>query len=228
MSASSYAALGLQPTASKEQVKDAFRKLCLTHHPDKCPADMRAGAEARFREIKGAYDAILKGQAGYAPPKPGSRPSASSARAWSEAHNVAYEGGPVKVGGPFGGYATEWDFYRAMFRRGRNNPALIIGGGLLAIPFISLITSVANGETEFIKRFRDEGLNVFSDQRYKVNGRTSVVNPFSIRDLGNEEESYLYKSDKYKNLRGKAKGDSTSYASGGEVEGRPHHPHAPA
>jgi hypothetical protein len=28
----------------------------------------------------------------------------------------AGEGGPVRCGGPFGGYATETDFYRAMFR----------------------------------------------------------------------------------------------------------------
>lgn len=31
----------------------------------------------------------------------------------------------------------------------------------------------------------------------QVNGRTSTVNPFSIRDLGHEHESYLYKYDKF-------------------------------
>jgi hypothetical protein len=42
------------------QVKDAFRKLCLIYHPDKCSPDIKPIAEAKFQSIKDAYDCILK------------------------------------------------------------------------------------------------------------------------------------------------------------------------
>ncbi|KAG1656680.1 hypothetical protein FOA52_007250 [Chlamydomonas sp. UWO 241] len=53
--------LGLAPSASRGQVKDAFRKLCLVYHPDKCSPDRVHVAEAKFKSIKDAYDTILKG-----------------------------------------------------------------------------------------------------------------------------------------------------------------------
>ncbi len=51
-----------------------------------------------------------------------------------------------QCGGPFGGYTTEADFYRSMFRSDvRNNPFLIILAGLAAIPIVAATVSVANG-----------------------------------------------------------------------------------
>lgn len=35
--------------------------MCKQYHPDTCAAELRPSAPARFKEIKGAYDAILKG-----------------------------------------------------------------------------------------------------------------------------------------------------------------------
>lgn len=47
--------LGVKETASKEEVKDAYRKLVMQHHPDK------GGDAAKFSEIKNAYEqAMLK------------------------------------------------------------------------------------------------------------------------------------------------------------------------
>uniref|UniRef100_A0A7R9V9E1 J domain-containing protein n=1 Tax=Chlamydomonas euryale TaxID=1486919 RepID=A0A7R9V9E1_9CHLO len=195
-----YNVLGLQPTASREQVKDAFRKLCLIYHPDKCSPELASTAEARFKNIKDAYDTILKGQAGYAPPPPGSRGSYHYTKAYYQAHGMD-SGGPVKVGGPFGGYATEFEFYRAMYRTNRNNPAMLLMVGLFAIPVVTMVTSVLNGNTGFIRQFRDEGIYMFTQGRYRVNGRDTLMNPFSIRSLDNMEDSYIYKSDKYKHLR---------------------------
>ena len=50
-----------------------------------------------------------------------------------------------QTGGPYGGYKTEMEFYRAMGRTSRNNPLLIILAGLFAIPTISAVTSLING-----------------------------------------------------------------------------------
>mmetsp|Transcript_18649 Transcript_18649/g.40064 ORF Transcript_18649/g.40064 Transcript_18649/m.40064 type:complete len:216 (-) Transcript_18649:50-697(-) len=200
MASAAYTTLGLTPSASKDQVKEAFRKLCLQYHPDKCADDIKPIAEAKFRQIKNAYDSILKGQAGYAPPPPGTAASSAYAEAWSRAHGMDM-GGPPKVGGPFGGYATEFDFYRSMFRTSRNNPFLLIVTGLLCIPAIATVTSILNGNTAFISRFKNEGIHMFSEGRYKVNGRSTLNNPFSIRSLDNMADSYIYKSEKYKHLR---------------------------
>eukprot|EP00955_Chlamydomonas_euryale_P051291 354846-Chlamydomonas_euryale.AAC.5 len=225
------------------------------------------------------------GQAGYAPPPPGSRGSYHYTKAYYQAHGMD-SGGPVKVGGPFGGYATEFEFYRcgltavthanaamhativrqrrmtlmtlvrlcrcrAMYRTNRNNPAMLLMVGLFAIPVVTMVTSVLNGNTGFIRQFRDEGIYMFTQGRYRVNGRDTLMNPFSIRSLDNmvrhsicraslcltalavhllgiwarqtlnppahypssfritvpgllacmQEDSYIYKSDKYKHLR---------------------------
>jgi molecular chaperone DnaJ len=51
-----YAALGVDPKASDEQIKKAYRKLAREYHPDKNPGDTRA--EERFKEIQEAYDVL--------------------------------------------------------------------------------------------------------------------------------------------------------------------------
>lgn len=47
-----YDILGIQPTASKEEMKKAYRKLSLKHHPD------RGGDEEKFKEISSAYETL--------------------------------------------------------------------------------------------------------------------------------------------------------------------------
>uniref|UniRef100_A0A7S3R582 J domain-containing protein n=1 Tax=Dunaliella tertiolecta TaxID=3047 RepID=A0A7S3R582_DUNTE len=208
MEVSDYHILGLPTTASRDQVKEAFRKLCLQYHPDKCDPSIKPTAEARFHKIKAAYDSILRGQAGYNPPPPGSPPSSAYARAYYRAHHGGLDpDGPLKCGGPFGGFATEGEFYRSMYRTNRNNPFFLLMAGLFAIPVVSVATSIANGNTGFITRFRDEGIFMFTQNRFKVNGRDTVrTNPFSIRSTDGRnddmESSYIYKSDKYAHFRG--------------------------
>src|SRR5262249_10245641 len=51
-----YEVLGVSKTASPEEIKKAYRKLARQHHPDRNPGDKTA--EARFKEIQNAYDAL--------------------------------------------------------------------------------------------------------------------------------------------------------------------------
>ena len=48
-----YKSLGVSKSASKDEIKKAYRKLALKYHPDKNKGDK--GAEARFKEISEAY-----------------------------------------------------------------------------------------------------------------------------------------------------------------------------
>ena len=51
-----YDVLGLSKSASKSEVKKAYRKLALKHHPDKNPDD--ASAEDKFKEAAEAYEVL--------------------------------------------------------------------------------------------------------------------------------------------------------------------------
>jgi curved DNA-binding protein len=51
-----YEILGISPGASKEEIKQAYRKLAVKYHPDKNPGDKEA--EAKFKEIGNAYDTL--------------------------------------------------------------------------------------------------------------------------------------------------------------------------
>ena len=50
-----YEVLGINKDASADEIKSAFRKAAIEHHPD------RGGEEAKFKEVNEAYE-ILKDQ----------------------------------------------------------------------------------------------------------------------------------------------------------------------
>jgi hypothetical protein len=54
-----YATLGLPYGASMEEIKKAYKKLALKHHPDKNPNN-KAAAEEKFKEISNAKEALEK------------------------------------------------------------------------------------------------------------------------------------------------------------------------
>ena len=56
MAADLYKLLGVEKRATPEEIKKAYRKLARQYHPDRNPGD--AKAEARFKEISGAYDVL--------------------------------------------------------------------------------------------------------------------------------------------------------------------------
>ena len=54
-----YETLGVSRTAKDAEIKAAFRKLAMQHHPDRNPGD--AECEHRFKELNEAYDVIKDG-----------------------------------------------------------------------------------------------------------------------------------------------------------------------
>lgn len=50
-----YEILGVNKSASVEEVKRAYRALAMKHHPDRVPHDQKKAAEEKFKEISEAY-----------------------------------------------------------------------------------------------------------------------------------------------------------------------------
>ncbi len=60
---SSYLSLGLERSATNEEVKRAYRKLAMKYHPDRLSGESETQkriAKQRFREVKEAYELIKK------------------------------------------------------------------------------------------------------------------------------------------------------------------------
>src|SRR4029450_614366 len=51
--------LGVSRTATEAELKAAFRKLAMEHHPDRNPGDTEC--EHRFKELNEAYDVLKDG-----------------------------------------------------------------------------------------------------------------------------------------------------------------------
>src|ERR1700688_2199766 len=105
-----YATLGVERSASAEELKKAYRKLAMQYHPDRNPGD--AKSEAKFKELNEAYDVLKDDQ---------KRP------AYDRYGHAAFEnGGPGAGGG--GGFGFEGglgDIFEQMFgatRRGGERP----------------------------------------------------------------------------------------------------------
>lgn len=57
-----YETLGVPKNASEEEIKKAYRKLAMKYHPDRNHGDTSKDAEAKFKEVKEAYEMLSDGQ----------------------------------------------------------------------------------------------------------------------------------------------------------------------
>lgn len=57
-----YEVLGLQKNASEAEIKKAYRRLAMKHHPDRNTGDKSATAEKTFKEAKEAYEVLSDAQ----------------------------------------------------------------------------------------------------------------------------------------------------------------------
>ena len=53
-----YKILGVDRAADARDVKKAYKRLAVQHHPDKAPPAEREAAEAKFKEVAEAYEVL--------------------------------------------------------------------------------------------------------------------------------------------------------------------------
>lgn len=57
-----YEVLGVERTASADEIKKAYRKLAMKYHPDRNQGEKAKEAEEKFKEVKEAYEMLSDGQ----------------------------------------------------------------------------------------------------------------------------------------------------------------------
>ncbi len=119
-----YALLGVPRSAGEAEIKSAYRKLALKHHPDRNQGNK--AAETKFKEINEAYEVLSDpqkrklydqfgregSQQGYRPPPGGSRHQRQGPGGF-QYHYQSGQGGP-----DFSQFGEFSDFFKSMFGGG--------------------------------------------------------------------------------------------------------------
>ncbi len=94
-----YEVLGVARGASQDEIKKAYRKLALKHHPDKNP-DNKAESEEKFKEATEAYSVLSD---------PDNRAK------YDQFGHAAFSQGGGAAGGPFGGFSGDFSGFEDLF-----------------------------------------------------------------------------------------------------------------
>jgi len=105
-----YEILGVNRTASDEEIKKSYRKLAVKHHPDKNPGDKTA--EDKFKELSEAYEALSDPQ---------------KRAAYDQYGHAAFD--PRARAGAGGGFHDPFDIFREVFGGGGSIFESFFGGG---------------------------------------------------------------------------------------------------
>ena len=122
-----YDILGVKKDASSQEIKKAYRKLALEHHPDRNKA---AGASEKFKEINEAYEVLSDpkkketydqfGHAAFDPRYGGFGGAAAGSPFGGQSQT--YRQGPFTYtyttsggGSPFGGFSDPFEIFEAFF-----------------------------------------------------------------------------------------------------------------
>jgi len=117
-----YKILGVERKASADDIRKAYRKLAMQHHPDKNPGDKKA--EDKFKEINEAYQVLSDEQkrarydqlgSAYSNFRTsGGRPGDFQWDDWFQ-QNAQQQRGYASAEDPFGGAGGFSDFFRSIF-----------------------------------------------------------------------------------------------------------------
>jgi molecular chaperone DnaJ len=105
-----YTVLGVERTATPDEVKKAYRKLAVKHHPDKNPGDK--SAEDKFKELGEAYEVLS---------------NVDKRAAYDRYGHQAFAQGGGFGGGAGGGMHDPFDVFREVFGSARGGGG---GGGI--------------------------------------------------------------------------------------------------
>ncbi len=145
-----YETLGVPKNASEEEIKKAYRKLAMKHHPDRNQGDAGKAAEERFKEGKEAYEMLSDArkraaydQFGHAGVDPNLRGAAGAGA------------GAGANGEGFGGFAEAFgDIFGDMFGqtpRGRAGGRQVYRGGDLSYAMEVTLEEAARGKDAQIR-----------------------------------------------------------------------------